>query len=368
MKLVVLQENLNRALSIASRFIPAHSPLPILEHFLLTTEENRLKISATNSEMGINYYCGAKIKKNGAVAVLARPFNEFVSSLPAGKVNLEVEKENLKVSLDLFEARFSVVPHADFPQVNVSSSSKINFPLSSFLAALKMVVFAASSDETRPVLEGVRFSVDQKTLLLEATDGYRLSQKEIPLKEELENREFIIPARALREILKLKIEGEKLSLGFSSKDKQVVFLLPEMEVFSRLLEGSFPNVQQVIPQKKETTVLVDKEEFLEAIRVASIFARESANIVRFSFAQQEVTITANSPQIGENKTRLEAKIEGKEQKIAFNFRFLVDFLQTVESKEIIIELNDSLSPAVFRIPEDKHFLHLIMPVRLQEEE
>jgi len=368
MKLVVLQENLNRALSIASRFIPSHSPLPILEHFLLTTKENRLKISATNSEMGINYYCGAKVKEDGTTAVLARPFNEFVASLPAGKVNLELEKENLKVSLGSFEAHFSTVPHADFPQIDILSSSKTNFPLSSFLAALKMVVFAASSDETRPVLEGVRFLINQKMLLLEATDGYRLSQKRIPLKKSLGNKEFIIPARTLEEILRLKLEGEKLSLGFSLKDKQVVFLLPEMEVFSRLLEGSFPNVQQVIPQKKETTVLVNKEEFLEAIRIASIFARESANIVRLSFAQQQITITANSPQIGENKTRLEAKIEGKEQKIAFNFRFLIDFLQTIESKEIMIELNDSLSPAVFKVPKDESFLHLIMPVRLQEEE
>jgi len=368
MKLTILQENLSNCLSNASRFVSSHPQLPILSNFLLTAKKNRFKISATNLEMGINCYSGAKIEKEGEATVLARPFLEFISSLPADKTVLELKKEGLKVSCGHFKAVFPTTLPTDFPRIPVRSSEKLTLPLSLFSEAIAEVIFAASIDESRPVLEGICFRFKGKECQLEATDGYRLSQKKLVLKKEQKQMKFILPASVLNEIIKLKPRGELLEIGLSNKEKQAVFFFPDIKITSRLLEGEFPDIEQVIPQNKETTVLINREEFQNAVHLASIFARESANIVKMEVGDGEIKISANSPQVGENQSSMEADIKGKPQKIAFNFRFLLDFLQAINKKQILIELNGSLNPVVFKIPNDKSFLHIIMPVRLQEEE
>ena len=368
MKLTILQENLSNCLSITSHFVSSHPQLPILSNFLLVAKKNRFKISATNLEMGINCYSGAKIEKEGKTTVLARPFLEFISSLPADKTNLELKKGNFEVSCGRFKATFPTTLPTDFPHIPIRSSEKLTLPLSLFLEAITEVIFAASIDESRPILEGVCFQFKGKECQLEATDGYRLSQKKLILKKEQKQMKFILPASVLNEIIKLKPKGELLEMGLSNKEKQAVFFFPNIEIASRLLEGEFPNIEQVIPQSKETTILVNREEFQNAVRLASIFARESANIIKMEVVGGAIKVSANSPQVGENQSSVEADIKGKPQKVAFNFRFLLDFFQAINKKQISIELNGSLDPVVFKIPNDKSFLHVIMPVRLQEEE
>ena len=368
MKLTIFQENLSNCLSITSRFVSSHPQLPILSNFLLTAKKNRFKISATNLEMGINCYSGAKIEKEGETTVLARPFLEFISSLPAGKTNLELKKRGLEVLCDRFKATFPTTLPTDFPRIPINSSEKLTLPLSLFSQAITEVIFAASIDESRPILEGVCFQFTGKECRLEATDGYRLSQKKLVLKKEQKQMKFILPASVLSEIIKLKSKGELLEIGLSNKEKQAVFFFPDIEITSRLLEGEFPDIEQVIPQSKETTILFDREEFQNAVRLASIFAHESANIIKMEVAEGIIKVSANSPQVGENQGIVEADIKGKPQKIAFNFRFLLDFLQVINEKQVLMELNGSLNPVVFKIPGDKSFLDIIMPVRLQEEE
>jgi len=370
-KITLLQENLNKGLSITSHFVSSRAQLPILSNIALQTKENRLKISATNLEVGVNYYCGAKIESEGGTTVLSRTFSEFVSSLPTEKVTLATKKESLEVSCGNYQANFPVIPISDFPEVPTKVNQKITFSYSDFAKAIKNVVFAASGDDSRPVLSGVHFDFINQECLLSATDGYRLSFKKIKLTDKyLKEIEFIIPSVILNELLRLKPEGEQsvFELGLANKEKQAVFFLPNLEFSSRLLEGKYPDINKVIPKGKSTSILIEREEFLGAVKTASIFARESANIIKLEIGSGKVKILANAPSLGENISQVEAKIDGDNQRVAFNFRFLVDLLSNLETDQVIIEMQEPLKPVVFKNPKDKDFLHIIMPVKIQEEE
>jgi len=197
-----------------------------------------------------------------------------------------------------------------------------------------------------------------------------LSFKKIKLEKKYSDLNFVIPATILTELGRNKPEDDlsELELGLASEEKQAVFFLPNLEFSSRLLEGEYPNIDKVIPQSKETTITIDREEFLGTIRTASIFARESANTIKLVIADDKIKVLANAPSLGENVSQVEAQIKGKDQKVAFNFRFLVDLLTSLDSDQVIIELQESEKPVVFKNPESKDFLHIIMPVKIQEEE
>ncbi|MDD3532225.1 MAG: DNA polymerase III subunit beta [Candidatus Shapirobacteria bacterium] len=370
MKITLLQENLNKGLSIVGRFVAPHPQIPILNHVAIKTDRSRLKISATNLETGVNYYCGAKIDSEGGTTVLARTFSDFVASLPAEKIVLRQERENLNVSCGNYQADLPTSSISDFPKIPTKVSQKLSLPYQKFIQALGSVVFATSSDDSRPVLSGVNFKFTKDTCLLSATDGYRLSFKKISLEKKFPQLEFIIPSVVLSELVRSKPEGdlEQLELGLASEEKQAVFFLPNLEFSSRLLEGEYPDIDKVIPQDKETTVIVDREEFLGAVKMAAIFARESANTIKLLIADNKIQISANAPVLGENTSQIEAQIEGEDQKVAFNFRFLIDLLTALKSDQIIIELQQSEKPVVFKNPKDRDFLHIIMPVKIQEEE
>ncbi|MDD3679260.1 MAG: DNA polymerase III subunit beta [Candidatus Shapirobacteria bacterium] len=370
MKAIILQENLSRGLSITNRFVSSRPQLPILNSIALQAEKNRFKISATNLEVGVNYYCGAKIEEEGSVTVLSKTFSDFASSLPAEKVILTTKKDNLIVVCGNYRASLPTNTIGDFPKIPTKVDKKISFPYQKFIEAIKSVVFAASNDDSRPVLSGINFRFSQQNCLLSATDGYRLSFKKIKLDKKYSDLEFIIPSMVLTELIRIKSEKELsvFELGLANEEKQAVFFLPDLEFSSRLLEGEYPDIKKVIPKEKDTTVVVDREELLGAIRTAAIFARESANIVRLEIAGNKIKILANAPSLGENTSRIEAKIDGKNQRVAFNFRFLIDLLVNLDGQQVIIELQESLKPVVFKNIKDKTFLHIIMPVRIQEEE
>lgn len=370
MELTVLQENLSKGVSYAERFVSSKAQLPILANIYLKTEKGRLKLQATNLETGINLWLGAKIKKKGEITVPAQVFSQFISSLPKKKVNLQLEKETLKVGCGAFSASFSGMKADDFPPLPVLEDKKpdLILPRSLFSSAVSQVCFAAARDEGRPVLTGVKFEPRDKELALVATDGYRLSLKKIKKGKIKISSPLIIPARSLIEVLRIFEESEEdeIGLSFTKKGNQVVFSLPDVEVVSKLIEGDFPEYQKIIPDSSSTQAILEKESFLKALKVASIFAKDSANIVKMDLKKDSLTISANSPQLGENKTEVEAKIKGDKEKIAFNCRFLLEFLAHVEAKEIKFGMTKPLNPGVFKIAKDPAFLHVVMPVRVQE--
>ena len=377
MKVQVLQENLIKALNTACRLISAKAQLPVLANILIATEENRLKIASTNLEMGATIWIGAKIEKEGAITLPSRILQEFISSLPAEKIDLEVKENIASLTCGLNKALFNGIAASEFPVLPKSEKKVFVFPGPIFLEAISQVAFASASDEGRPILTGVSVKTDGKLLTFAATDGYRLSVKKIELEkvaiEESKKekvKSLVIPAKSLIEVGRILTEQQKqeknlVEMGLTKDENQAVFTFPDIELSTRLLEGEFPDYEKIIPTEYTSKIFLDKEELNQAVKIASIFARDSANIVRLKFTEGKLTISANSPQVGENTSEIGAKIEGEGGEIAFNYRFLLDFLNSVTAGEVVFEMTGPLNPGVFKVKDDPSLIHIIMPVRLQ---
>jgi len=374
MKVSILQENLSKGLNIVNRFILPRAQLPILNNFLIKTEQGRLKLSATNLETGINLWLGAKVEKEGEICVPAKNLTEYISLIPPQKINLEVEKNFLKITSESYQANFISLAASEFPLIpTLKKKPEISLNNKDLALAISQVAFAAAQDEGRPALTGVLFKIKKDKLILAATDGFRLSVKEISgLKSGEESKlqkELIIPARALIEVGKIISEaGEENNLGLTitPESNQIIFSTPEVEIISRLIEGKFPDFEKIIPEKSKTQVMIETEGLLQAVRAASIFAREAANIINFEIKGPKLEVSSNNPQLGENKVTLEVKTEGEGGKIAFNSRYLLDFLNSVKSDLVSFEMTTSLNPGIFKPANDKSYLHIIMPIRIQE--
>ena len=375
MKLSVLQENLNHGLNTVSRSVSTKAQLPVLANVLIATDQGRLKLSATNLETGINFWLGAKIETQGAISIPAKNLTEYIASLPAEKVNLEVKENQLYLSCGNYQAKFVGLPASEFPNVpTLSGKPEISLSVEDLGLAISQVAFAAAQDEGRPVLTGVLVQAKEDKLTLVATDGYRLSLKTIEGLKEMKNLEIfqkglLIPSRTLTEVGKIITSGNgetDLGIKVTPEENQIIFANKSSEVISRLIEGKFPDFEKILPEKEIAKVVVDKEDLTRAVRMAAIFARESANIVRLEVTKTKLKVTANAAQVGDNVSEIEAKIEGEGGKIAFNSRYLLDFLNTVDAELISFGMTTALNPGVFSAVGDKSFLHIIMPVRVQE--
>ena len=370
MKLQVLQENLSKALATASRFTSARAQLPVLGNILISSKKTKLLVSATNLETSVSISVGAQIDKEGEITIPARVITDIVSNLPSGSINLSSSNEQVKITAENFESSVSGMNAADFPSVPQSvGKESIVLDRESFLTALSQVSFAASIDETRPILTGVLFIYKKGKLILVATDGFRLSQKEISMKTIQKKQSVILPKTALSELSRLSSEEDRINFSLRKSDNQVVFGLGGTILASRILEGEFPDFERIIPKESKIKVSLDKEELLRAVKLASVFARDSANVINFTVKKNTVELSAESQSFGSQETKVDAKVVGsidkKGFKIAFNYRFLEDFLSVVKEDEIQIELSDTNAPGVFKDPKDPDYLHLIMPVKIQ---
>lgn len=380
MEIEISQESLTKALSIVGRFVAPKPNLPVLANILLATENKQLKLSATNLEMGINHWLPAEIIKAGSVTIPARVLTEFVSSLPKQTVKLVLKEQILHLACGSFEANINGIASSEFPSLpKISGESTLKISARALAKALDRVCFAAAPDEGRPVLTGVLTDFQKKGILLVATDGYRLSKKMMEVDKQTEalkeKLRLIIPARTLLEVSRVvaetEIEEDKdLEVVVVKEQNQIIFLADKIEVSSRLIEGSFPDFNKVIPSEVKTKVEVETEELNHAVRVASIFARDSANIIKMLFEPKSgIVLSANTKEVGDNVSKVEAKVTGEKVEIAFNSRYVLDFLGNIDSEMLYLEFSDSLAPGVFRPLRgkeiDKTFLHLIMPVRVQ---
>ena len=370
MKLQVLQENLSKALVTASRFTSGRAQLPVLGNILISGKKTKLLVSATNLETSISISVGAQIDIEGEITVPARVITDIVANLPVGSINLSAVKEQVKIKAQNFESSVSGMNAADFPTIPQSvGKESITLERESFLTALSQVSFAASIDETRPILTGILFIYKKGKLIMVATDGFRLSQKEIPMKSIQKAQSVILPKTALSELSRISSDEEKIGFSLRKSDNQVVFGFGGVILASRILEGEFPDFERIIPKTSKLKISLDKEELLRAVKLASVFARESANVINFKVRKNTVELSAESQSSGSQETKVDAKVVGpvdkKGFKIAFNYRFLEDFLSVVKDDEVQIELSATNAPGIFRDPKDPDYLHLIMPVKLQ---
>lgn len=367
MKLTVLQENLANALSKTSRFASSKAQLPVLGNIKFSTHKTKLNLASTNLEVAISVSIGAQIEEEGEITIPSKVITELVSNLPAGTLNLEVEKEQVKINSQGMKSVVSGMNASDFPPIPKSIDEKgvINLPKEEFLNSLSQIMFAASTDETRPILTGILLLFKKENLFFVATDGFRLSQKKLSLKGSEKEDSVILPRTALGEISRLSADGEQILFKLNKSENQVIFGIGDTVVSSRVLDGEFPPYEKIIPKSSTTKVNLDKEELIRAVKLASIFAREAANIVKISVEKDSIAVSAESQISGNQRTKIDAKIDGPEIEIAYNYRFLEEFLHAVKGEDIKIEFSGPNAPGVFLDPSDTDFLHLIMPVKLQ---
>lgn len=368
MKLQILQENLSKALSTASRFTSSRAQLPILGNILLSAKKTNLTISSTNLEISVSIQVGAKVEEDGDISIPSKVITELIGNLPKETLTLSSEKEQLKVSASSFSSNVLGMNTSDFPSVPSTLGKNKSLALSQkdLSEALSQTVYSTSLDETRPVLTGVLLFLEKGKLTLVATDGFRLSRKTLSVSKEPGSFKVVLPKMVLGEVQRVSEETEEILLNLEEKEKQVVFGVGDTILSSRLLEGDFPDYEKIIPKAATITLLSDKEELLRAVKLASIFARDAANIVKVKILKDSLKISAESGQSGSQEAEVEAKIEGspKDFEIAFNYKFLEDFLHSIKGEEVKMEFSTPDKAGVFTDPKESSYLHLIMPVRV----
>jgi DNA polymerase III subunit beta len=368
MRLSLTQENLARALTATCRIVASRASLPVLSNILMATDGNRLRLSATNLDLGINYWIGSKVEHEGSLTVPARLFAEFVSSLPHGNIDLDGTETVLTVRTPHYESKLNGIAADEFPAVpSVTSDAVLQVGADVLRDALAQVVVAASADEARPVLAGVYLYTEDSTLYLVATDSYRLAEKRIELAQAPNAPlSVIVPVRTMQELVRLLAEADG-DVEVYMDESQVMFRLGEVELVSRLIEGQFPNYRQIIPKQAETSFEIETAEFAKIVKVASLFARESAGSVRLEIkAEGEVTLVSSDSEVGGNTSSAECEVSGDDGEISLNARYLQDALSVMRSPRVGFAISGKLNPCVLSpIGEDggDDYLHIVMPLR-----
>jgi DNA polymerase-3 subunit beta len=376
MKLSCLQENLNRGLSIVGRAVATKTTLPITNNVLLATDEGRLKLVATNLEMAISCWIGAKVEEEGAITVPARLLTEFVSSLPSDTISIQLSPQTKTLGLKCarFEARISGIDAKEFPPIpSVDEGITTKVEVEALRQAINQVVFAAATEESRPVLTGVCTQFEDKTLTMAAADGFRLAVFKLPIAEAIKPKtEIIIPARTLSELNRLMIDQEEdVTVTLNPNKSQVLFQLKNMELVSQLVQGTFPNYAQLIPQSYNTRMIVSVADFLRATKTASIFARDGSGIVRLVItpgseaSPGKMAVSARSEEIGDDVGEIDATVEGADAKIAFNGKYLTDVLSVLHETQVALETTSPSSPGLIRPVGAENYTHVVMPMFVQ---
>ena len=375
MKVSVLQENLAHGLSIVARAVSPRSTLPVLANILVATDEGRLRLSATNLELGITCWIGAKIEEEGSTTVPARTFTDLVSTLPSDRmdISLNIRTQTLNVRSSTSNTDIKCIDAQEFPPMPVPDLGEaILINVSDLKEMIQQVVFAASSDEARPVLTGVYLTAQDNRISMQAADGFRLSVRHAELSSPVPHPvKAIIPARALSELARVASDGDQMvSMALLPARGQVIFHMKDIELASQLIDGTYPDLEQVIPRTTQTRSVLSTNAFLKACKQAEIFAREGSHIARIRIAPGgslqpgTVEISGQSEETGSNQTVLDASIEGKELIIAFNVRFLREILDVIRTPNVVLETNVDTTPGVLRPVGEDNFLHVIMPMHL----
>ncbi|MBI2590364.1 MAG: DNA polymerase III subunit beta [Candidatus Blackburnbacteria bacterium] len=366
MKLSILQEDLSSNTTFASKFVSTRAQLPVLSNILLKAENGKLSLSATNLETGIHISTGVKVEVEGSITVPAKILVDLVNHLPAGKVLLETDKDQLKISCNNFSANISGLPATEFPNIpDFLENATFSLKKETLEALTDNVTFSAATDDTRPILTGVNLIVGDKVIAV-ATDGFRMSYKELDgVSFDAAGSKFLLPARVIEELNKtLGTKTEDVKVAVLEKEGQIIFQSENTILTSRLIDGEYPDYNRVMPKAWTTKTALGRDEFFQAVKATSVFARESASIVRINFNKDGLVLTSESNQYGKEEIQIEAKTEGDETTVAFNYKYLLDFLNSIDGDTVLIETQGPTSPGVFCDPQDPTYKHIIMPVRV----
>jgi len=347
----------------------------VLGNVLLATDGGRLKLSATNLEVGISCWIGAKVEEDGATTVPARTFTDLISASPPGQVDMEllVSTQTLNMRAGRSEANIKGIDAQEFPIVSEPENEEgIPIEPDVLRKAIEQVAFAAATDESRPILTGVLAQFQDDQLTLAAADGFRLSVRSIPLPEAISDPfSIIVPAQALSELRRISGEqNDPIIITVTPSRNQVIFQLTDIILVSQLIDGNFPDYKQIIPSDRATHTVLDTASFLKACRMAQIFARDAAHITRIhiqpgpELKAGHVRVSATSAETGDDMSEIDAAIEGDEIEIAFNVKYLIDVLSVTDAPQVTLDTSNSSSPGVIRPVDEDGFTHVIMPMHL----
>ncbi len=365
MNITVLQENLQRVIQDIQKSIPSRPALPILSCILIDADtEKGISFSATDLNIGVRTLIQGEIRTAGKTAVPAKVFMEYVLSLNAGQIELVLEGNSLTVTGENSHATIQCFPANDYPIFPEKEGKEYTLPTEDFVPAIQSTSFSASLDEARPILTSLLFSLGEKIHVV-GTDGFRLS---------LFEREFsspplqlLLPAKALNEVLRVvqRKKTESVRFSVSEKLKQVFFSFDDVEMLVRLMDGEYPPYQKIIPSSFQTQITFDAQEFSQRLKTALIFAREASGIIRLALKGDELKIIASSSTVGNQESSIKAQvITGEDQEIAFNAKYLSDFLSVMKPERIWFGMNESLKPAQLKIEGNENFSYIIMPFRV----
>lgn len=371
MKLTILQENLKKGLSIISRITPKSLGLPILNNLLLNAEKNFLNIVATDLEIGIEFWTLAKIEKEGATTIPIKILNNFVNLLPNKPIEIESENNDFIMRCGSYKTKIKTLSVDDFPIIpKIQQEKPIFIDCKLLCQSLAQVVDIAQLSSARPEISGVFFVFQKDFLKMVATDSFRLGEKKLALTGLSQGYSFIVPQKSIREIINIfsEMEGE---LKICTSPNQVLFEAkmsetdhPQVQLISRLIEGEYPNYEAIIPKDYKTLISLDKEEFLNQIKVASLFSGK-INEVRLKIdpKKEGVEIFSQNPDLGEYQSFISAKIKGEKADVSFNHRFLIDGLLNIKGNDLDFEVNGEEGPALLRSTSDKNYIYIVMPIK-----
>lgn len=367
MKLSILQQDFLPILSGVSRSVGIRTTLPVLGNILLSTEGKKLKTAATNLEIGVIKYISAEISEEGEITIPAKTFLEIIQSLVATKIEFETVGEILNVSAGKFKASINGIAANEFPVIPLPEGKGIGFK-KEILKSCSQILFAAASDEGRPILTGILTQIKNSKIDFVATDGFRLAHKEVKI-EDLSDFKCLIPKRTFEEVLRIVDEesGEEdlgIEIFTQLSQNQIIFKAGQTIVSSRLIEGNFPSWEKIIPSDFKARAIIDRSGLVSASKLASVFARNEANVVTFNVQKDKFIISSEAKELGSQTNEIEAQIEGEELEIAYNGRFLLDVLSATSATQLIMEFSGPLSPTLVKPVGIEGLEYIIMPVRL----
>lgn len=372
MRITCKQQDLKQGLPVVGHGVATRSTLPILGNILLATDQGRLKLYATNLEIGISYWLDADIREEGTTTVPAKTFSELIASLAQGPVDLicspETHTTNVKTAKS--NANIRGMDPAEYPAAPNAEGADAPILLEASLLKemISQTAFAAATDDGRPVLTAVQVKIDNGKLSMAGADSFRLALRETALlgREDLIYSDILIPAKTLSELAKILPSDGTVEMIVTPNRSQVLFHTEQLDLASRLIEGTFPNIRAAIPKQLNTRVVIETKEFASAVKMVAPFAKDNSNQVKVSVSSKltegTITLESRTEDVGDNTATINAAIDGPDTNIIFNAKYMEDVLSIIDTPEVSLELSTEKQPGVIKPVGPADYTYVIMPM------
>ncbi len=368
----VLQENLANSLNIVTKAVDSNPPLPVLANVLLETEDSRLKISATNLEMSISVWIGAKVEQSGSITLPARTLSEYVNILSRERVDMRLDAatHTMQLRCGVQTSTIRGIDADEFPPINHNEQPDLQLEGETLREMIVQTAFAAAREQNRPILTGVYLLLEGNSITMAAADGYRLAVRTAEISESFgERQDMVIPARTMSEIARIIEDDQEVGIALPKERNSVTVFAPNILISSQLLDGRFPDFASIIPRSFVTSTVLYTEDLLVVCQRAEIFARDNANSANLHVKPAlnpgepaEVLIVGKSAERGDSEGMLDATAEGEPLDISFNIKYLIEVLRVVKEERVIFQSNGPENPGVLKPENREDFVHVIMPM------